>query len=102
MSSGRVAGEDEHVARAPSSARARRATASPVPRGSLLHGDLDALERVRVLGRGDDDERIGAERAGRLDHPVDHAPAEQRVEVLRRRRAHARAEARRRARRLRG
>ena len=58
----------------------------------LLDRDLDALVGVCRVRRGDDDDPLGAGTAGRIDHPVDHAPAEQRVEVLRHARAHARPE----------
>ena len=77
--------------------RARRArrTASPVPRGSACTATVDALEARRAAsGDSDDDERIGAERLRRCEHPVDHPPSEQRVQVLRHGRAHAGAEAR--------
>ena len=61
----------------------------------LLHDDGDVVPRELVApgGRRDDDERLGAGRAAGLDHPVDHAAAEDRVEVLRHRGAHAGAEA---------
>src|SRR3954471_21597988 len=98
----------------PSSALRAQRTASPVPRGSspptpggrfaraadgvpgaarlLLHGDLDSLEKVARLRRGDDDEPLDAGSARGVDYPVDHPPAEDRVQVLRRRPLHARAD----------
>ncbi len=64
----------------------------PGAAGALLHGDLDALELVREVGRADDDEAGGIESPPGLDHPVDEATTEQRVEMLRRGRTHPRAE----------
>ena len=58
--------------------------AAPAPRSS------SPANVVRRLGRDDDDERLRLERPGSLDDPVDHPPAEDRVQVLGRRRAHAR------------
>ncbi len=91
----RVAGEDENGG------------CAPVERGPC-HGDgvsgatrlglddeADALDirecRLRVRRR-DDDERVRRERLRGREHPVDHSPPEQRMQVLRQRRAHARAE----------
>ena len=58
----------------------------------LLNRDLHSLVGVRRVGRGDDHDRVGSGLAGRPDHPVDHAPAEQRVQVLRHGRPHPRPE----------
>ena len=55
-------------------------------------GDLDSVELTREVWRAHDDELRRLERTSRLDHPVDQPPTEQRVEMLRRRRAHPRAE----------
>src|SRR5581483_4279987 len=48
---------------------------------------------VARVGRGDDDEALDPGVARSRDHPVDEPAPEQRVQVLRRRAAHARAEA---------
>ncbi len=60
----RVAGEDEHVAGEALERAARAArTASPVPSGVLLDGDRARRSNASAaVGRGDDDERVGAER----------------------------------------
>ena len=63
------------------------------PERLLLDDDLDTFELVARLRRGHHDDPLDAGTAGRLDHPVDHPPAEQRVQVLGRRALHARAEA---------
>ncbi len=65
-------------AAAPRRRRRRFRAAAPGPR-----------RRRRPVGvagvrGGDDDERVGAGLAGRLDHPVDDPPPEQRMQVLRR------------------
>ena len=52
----------------------------------------DVLEEVARLRRCDDYEPLDARPARRIDHPVDHAPPEQRMQVLRRRALHARAD----------
>ena len=88
----RVAGEDEEALRPASDGLAGRADGVAGSERALLHRDLHVAERVAALRRGDDDERRRAERSRRLEHPVDHAPAEDRVQVLRHGRAHARAE----------
>ena len=87
----RVAREDEHLVGVPDGL-ARRADGVAGPERLLLHGDLEAGERVRRRGRRDDHERVGAERPRRLDDPVDHPAPENRVEVLHEGRLHARAE----------
>ena len=62
----RGAVEDEHVAvEAVERALRASATASPVPRGSRLHGDLDALGDVLAARRHDDHDPVGAELARR-------------------------------------
>ena len=87
-----VAVEDEHVAaRSPRARRARserrrRCRAAPPARRPRRRRELARLRR------GDDDDPLDAAGARRLDDPVDHPPAEQRVEVLRRRALHARAD----------
>ncbi len=90
---GRVAGEHEDVAGAPLELHPRGRDGVAGPARPLLDGDREAREGVARLGRGDDDERVGVERAGRLEHPVDEPEPEQGVQVLRRRRPHAGAEA---------
>ena len=95
VSSGDVAGEDEHVAAEVLRALVRAArTASPVPRGALLDGDLDSPSKPsRACGRATTTSGSAPAATRREDHPVDHAAAEQRVEVLRHRGTHARSEA---------
>ena len=90
----RVAGEDEHVARRALERAARRADRVAGAERLLLDRHLDALEAVPASGRGDDDDagRRRPPRAAR-EHPVDHAPAEDRVQVLRHRRSHPGPEA---------
>ena len=89
----RVAGEDEHVAVRRAELRARRANGVAGAERSFLDRDLEPVEAVARLRRRDDDDRLRAGVARGGDDPVDHAPAEQRVEVLRRRGTHASAEA---------
>ena len=87
----RVAGEDEHLLRV-ADRLARRANGVARPERALLHRDLQPVEGVGAVRRGDDDERRGTERLGGRDDPVDHPPPEDRVEVLRDRGAHTRPE----------
>ena len=87
-----VAVEDEDVAAEALERVARSADRVTGPERLLLHGDLDALEEVARLRRRDDDEPLDAGSARRVDDPVDHPPAEHRVQVLRRRALHARAD----------
>ena len=65
--------------------RAPQRTASPVPSGSLLDGDLDA-RRTRRRSSGEATTTSGSAPSGARgrEHPVDHPPAEERVQVLRR------------------
>ena len=86
-----VAGEDEHLLRVPYRL-ARRANGVARPERTLLHRDRQPVERVGGVRRGDDDERLGAERLCGRDDPVDHPPPEDRVEVLCDRGAHTRPE----------
>ena len=58
----------------------------------FLHGDRDPVERIGGRRRGDDDDRLRTELSSGLEHPVDHPPPEQRVEMLRDRRLHTRPE----------
>ena len=61
----------------------------------LLDRDRKPLRtRRRASGDDDHDERVRAERPDRLDHPVDHPAAEQRVQVLGYVGPHPRAQAR--------
>ena len=62
------------------------------PERLLLNRDLHSLEGVCRVGRGDDHDRVGSGLASSRDHPVDHAPTEQRVQVLRHGRPHPRPE----------
>ena len=102
MSSGRVAREDEQVAVEPVERRARSGRRRRCR--AARPGRRPRPRRTRPRSRARRRRRAGRRRAarGRLDDPVHHPPAEQRVEVLRRRRAHARAEPGGHARRLRG
>ncbi len=77
----RVAGQHEHLVGA-GERPARRADSVPRPERLLLDRHLHVRERLRGVGRGDDDQRRRVERTGGLEHPVDHAPPEQRVQVL--------------------
>ena len=61
----------------------------PRPERLLLHRGRQPGELVRRIGRDDDDERVRLERPGSLDDPVDHAAAQDRMQVLGRGRAHA-------------
>ena len=73
-------------------ARAQR-TASPVPRGCSCTATSTPANASRASGEVTTTSGSAPSAARRLDHPVDQPAAEQRVQVLRRRRAHARAEA---------
>ena len=88
-----VAVEHEHVAADGAELRLRAAHGVAGAERLLLHGDVEPVERARAVGRGDDDDPLDACVLRGRDHPVDHPPAEQRVQVLRRRALHARAEA---------
>ena len=87
-----VSGDQEHVAleAREGAARGRSRVAGAARLG--LYGHLDALERILRSGRGHYHERLGLELADGVDDPVDEAPSEQRMQVFRRLRAHARAE----------
>ena len=91
----RVSREHEHVARDTVERAARGSHRVAGAARLLLDGDERALassEAVRRLWRRDDDERLGAQRLDGRQHPVHHPAAEQRMEVLGRRRAHAGAQ----------
>ena len=49
----------------------------------FLDGDGHSLVGIAGVGSGDDDDPSGAGLPGRIDHPVDDPPAEQRVQMLR-------------------
>ena len=88
----RIAGEDEQIS-VPSVERSARRCKRVTRSARLgLHGDLIAVECVGIIGPGHDDERVGTEAARGLQNPVDEAPAEQRMQMLRRLGAHARTE----------
>ena len=89
---GRGGVEDEDTPGEAIERRARRGDRVAGAERPLLHHDLDAVVGVSGRRRGDDHERVGSRLERGLDHPVDDAAAEQRVEVLRQRRAHAGAE----------
>ena len=91
----RVARQDEHVVDGAAEPIASTADGIAGAARLLLHCDREAVEGSNRRRRGDDDDRIDAELARRLEHPVHHTPTEDRVKVLRHRRVHARAEARR-------
>ena len=88
-----VAREDEHVLGTTLERGARRPDGVAGAARQLLHRDLVALEVAARLRRGNDDDRVGADITGRMEHPVDHPAAEQRVQVLRYGRAHPGSEA---------
>ena len=90
----RVPGEHENVSVVAAEGRACRRDGVAGSSGLRLHRDRGrtaVAERVRRLRRRDDDERGWAQRLHRPQHPVHHPAAEQRMEMLGRRRAHARA-----------
>ena len=89
---GHVAVEDEDVAVEVAERLARAADGVAGAARLLLHGDVDAVVELARRRRGDDDDPLHARPARGLDDPVDHPPAEQRMEVLRRRALHARAD----------
>ena len=89
----RVAREHEEVAVDAVQRIAGRGERVTGPQRFRLDGDVDPVELARTGGRGDDDHRICGDRACCFDHPVDHPPAEERMEVLRGLRPHALAEA---------
>ena len=90
---GRVAGDDEHVAlEALEAAARRRGRVAGAPR-LLLDGDRSPSNASRASGEVTTTSGFGPSAAHRLDHPVGEPPAEQRMQVLRGLRAHARAEA---------
>ena len=88
----RVAGEDENVLGALPDCLPGGAHGIARAERLLLDRDARVAELVPALGRCDHDERVRPERPRSLQDPVDHPPAEDRVQVLRCRRAHARAE----------
>jgi hypothetical protein len=88
-----VARQDEDATRPALQRGARRRDRVAGAARCLLHCELEPRELVLRVGRDDDHERVGAERTGRLDDPVDHPAAQDRVQVLRRRRLHAGADA---------
>src|SRR5215216_1074014 len=88
-----VSGDDQHLPRV-TELRARGTQRVAGAERLLLDGDVLSGELVDGVRSDHDDERIGAERPDGFDHPVDEPSAEQRMEVLRRRRLHPRAEAR--------
>ena len=85
----RVAGEDEHVAvDARERSRARRAPRRRCRAARSWTATVDALERVGACRARRRRRAARAPSGARgLDDPVDHPPAEQRVEVLRRSRS---------------
>ncbi len=89
----RVAGQDEHVRCASLERGAGAPNCVAGPERRLLHGDLDVAERVGSRGRRDHDEGVDARRRRGLEDPVHHPAPEERVQVLRHARVHARAEA---------
>ena len=88
----RVAAHHEHVAREAVEGFARSGGRVPGSPWLLLDRDLHAGEGILRIRRRDDDERLGVELAHGVDDPVDKTAPEERVQVLRRRRAHASAE----------
>jgi hypothetical protein len=49
----------------------------------FLNGDLHAVERAGSRRRCDHDDRVGTELPRRLEHPVNHATPQERMQVLR-------------------
>ncbi len=90
---GDVAVQYEHVAGRARECSVRGAHRVAGSERSLLHRDLEPVERRGSVGRRDDDDAPDARALCGADHPVDHPAAEQRVQVLRRPALHARAEA---------
>ena len=89
-----VAVEDEHVAvEAVERARARRGRRRPSRAASPAPRPRPRANASRVSGEATTTSGSGAARRAAVDHPVDQAPAEQRVEVLRQARVHPGAEA---------
>ncbi len=88
----RVAAEDEQVPGDAVECFARRRERVAGSARLVLHRGLDPVELTDALRRGDDDERIRVDGTRRLEHPVDHSPAQDPVEVLRRVGLHPRAE----------
>ena len=88
-----VAVQHEDVALLAGEGSPRRADRVACPERLLLDGHLDAVEEGGCVGRRHHDDAVGTARARGADDPVDHPPAEERMEVLRRRALHARAEA---------
>ena len=84
----RVAGEDEHLVGA-GRCLLGAPHRIPGPERLLLHRGRQPVELVGGIGRDDDDERVRLERPGSLDDPVDHAAAQDRMQMLGRGRAHA-------------
>ena len=89
----RGAVEHEHVAFEPVERALRGCDRVAGTARLALHRDLDALGDVLAARRDDDHGPVGAELADGVERPVEHALAEQRVQVLRRPGAHARTEA---------
>ena len=71
---------------------ATAATSPSLRRATLWRATPTSPRSVRARPDAHDDEPRRLERTPGLDHPVDQPPTEQRVEMLRRRRAHPRAE----------
>ena len=88
----RVPGEHEDVVGTALESSACAAHRVTRPARLLLYRDLDPVEGGGRRGRRDDDDRIHAESPGRGEHPVDHPPAEDRMQVLGDVGAHPRAE----------
>ena len=88
---GMIARHDQHGA---GGADVRAGCAQGVARAKrlLLHRDGHAVELAGRLRRKHDDEGIRLEWTDRLDDPVDEPPPQQRVQMLRERGLHARAE----------
>ena len=88
VSSG-VSPERTSTSSAPASAGSALRTASPVPSGRSWIATSRPSNSSAVSGEATTTSGVGAERPGRLDDPVDHPAAEDRMQVLGGRRAHA-------------
>src|SRR2546423_10413394 len=88
-----IAGHDEQLLRV-AGLLPRRAERVARAERLLLHSHVSALKGADRVGRDDEDERIRMQRFHGRDDPVDETATEQRVQVLRRRGLHPRAEPR--------
>ncbi len=91
---GNIAVQDEHVAVEAVERGARGTNGVTGAERLFLHRNLEPVESVARVRRGDDDDPVGSACLRGEDHPVDEPAPEQRVQVLRQRGAHPRPESR--------